>query len=261
MNQYSGSDEDDESSVEGAAADDSEITEDLNNLALDDELYCVACNKFFNSESSKLNHEGSKKHKQNVELLKSEMMEEEEQFRQQPGEVDENRNPEVEEAEEEVKSEEDLDEKPVKSKGKKSKKKSKKVVNYEDDDELKIENGDVHVEDTEEVVTKLVSSEDEDWSNNKKGKKSKAKVKTKVDKVKDEAADEVEVTPIKPATESDKDDDETESSSVEHRCATCNEKFPSKNKLFNHLKKTNHSIYLKSEKVVKPTEVSKKKKK
>ena len=31
---------------------------------------------------------------------------------------------------------------------------------------------------------------------------------------------------------------------VEHKCVTCKQEFPSKNKLFDHLKKTGHSVYL-----------------
>lgn len=42
-----------------------------------DDLYCVACNKFFKTEKSFANHERSKKHIENAALLKSYMVEEE----------------------------------------------------------------------------------------------------------------------------------------------------------------------------------------
>lgn len=42
-----------------------------------DDLYCVACNKFFKTEKSFANHERSKKHIENAALLKSHMVEEE----------------------------------------------------------------------------------------------------------------------------------------------------------------------------------------
>lgn len=45
-----------------------------------DLLYCVACNKKFNSLNAFQNHELSKKHKQNVELVKKTMTEEENNF-------------------------------------------------------------------------------------------------------------------------------------------------------------------------------------
>ncbi len=44
----------------------------------DDNLFCVACNKAFKSSKSYGNHEKSKKHKENVELLKKHMKEEDE---------------------------------------------------------------------------------------------------------------------------------------------------------------------------------------
>lgn len=42
-----------------------------------DDLYCVACNKFFRTEKSFANHERSKKHVENAALLKTAMVEEE----------------------------------------------------------------------------------------------------------------------------------------------------------------------------------------
>lgn len=44
------------------------------------ELFCVACNKLFKSGKSFQNHEKSKKHKENVELLKKSMKNEDENF-------------------------------------------------------------------------------------------------------------------------------------------------------------------------------------
>ena len=46
----------------------------------DESLLCVACDKAFKSAKSFLNHERSKKHKQNVELLKRHMKEEDASF-------------------------------------------------------------------------------------------------------------------------------------------------------------------------------------
>lgn len=50
--------------------------EDGESLEEENELYCVACDKSFKSEKSFQNHEGSKKHKKNVELLKQHMKDE-----------------------------------------------------------------------------------------------------------------------------------------------------------------------------------------
>ncbi|XP_050520123.1 dnaJ homolog subfamily C member 21 [Daktulosphaira vitifoliae] len=40
-------------------------------------LYCVACNKVFKTEKAFQNHENSKKHKENIELIKTEMLNDE----------------------------------------------------------------------------------------------------------------------------------------------------------------------------------------
>lgn len=45
-----------------------------------DELYCVACNKSFTNESSMENHRASKKHNDNIEKLRLEMLDENEAF-------------------------------------------------------------------------------------------------------------------------------------------------------------------------------------
>lgn len=53
-----------------------EFNDDSDDSDLDD-LYCVACNKFFRTEKSFANHERSKKHIENAALLKNHMVEEE----------------------------------------------------------------------------------------------------------------------------------------------------------------------------------------
>ena len=55
-------------------SDDEEEEEDDDEF--DESLYCVACDKSFKAEKSFQNHEKSKKHKENIELLKKHMKEE-----------------------------------------------------------------------------------------------------------------------------------------------------------------------------------------
>lgn len=261
LNQYSDS--------EGEASDVEDIEDGIEDCDLngseevyEDALYCVACNKFFNSESAKLNHEASKKHTKNMELLKTEMNAEEEIHQQKQKLADELKDPETETGDEDVAEAEEAQ--PAKKpKGKKSKKKNKKVVNYEDSDsehELKVV-ADDKVEEfpvVEEILLKA-SDEDDDWSNSKKAKKSKTKGKVKNEKSKpSENEPSVEELPVPMPTPSEPQADDD---STEHRCATCKELFPSKNKLFAHLKKTNHSIYLKEAKGKVAEKVSLKKKK
>lgn len=243
LNQYADSDDD------ASEVDDLEETLDECNLSeeevFDDELYCVACNKFFNSDSAKLNHEASKKHKQNIELLKSQMNAEEEIYQQ-------TNSPEVDAAEDhqsdhsDVAEEKEPELEPAKkSKGKKSKKKNKKVINFDDSDAEPEEI-------VQEVVENLVvepepvqSDDANDWSSSKKSKKTKSKGKSKNEKVKPAEPEEAPIETVK-SSESVPPEapEEPENDSSEHRCATCRDIFPSKNKLFAHLKKTNHSIYL-----------------
>lgn len=260
LNQYSNS--------EGEASDE-DIEDGLENCDLngseevyEDALYCVACNKFFNSESAKLNHEASKKHTKNMELLKSEMNAEEETHQLKLAE--ELKDPETETGDEDVVEAEEAQ--PVKKpKGKKSKKKNKKVVNYEDSDAEHEHDLEVVADDkaeeipVEEEIPSKASDEDDDWSNSKKAKKSKTKGKVKNEKPKpSEIEPSVEELPVPLPTSSEP---QAEDDSTEHRCATCREVFPSKNKLFAHLKKTNHSIYLKEAKGKAAEKVSSKKKK
>ena len=237
MNQYSGSDDDEEDS-----SDVDDVQEGVENCELsgeedvfNDDLYCVACNKFFNSDSSKLNHEGSKKHRQNIELLKAEMNAEEEKFQENVEEEN------LVVAEESVEDDEDETEPVVKSKGKKSKKKNKKNFNF-DEEVVKDESSDEKQEEAPVLETKLIESDNEDdWSSNKKAKKTKVKGKSKIEKPK--PVEPVEEKIVEPTIEPKATEDVT-STEPDLRCATCKEIFSSKNKLFNHLKKTNHSIYL-----------------
>lgn len=243
MNQYSDSEYAD-SEVDEHEAEEKDFEPTQGEEIFQDDLYCVACNKFFNSESAKLNHEASKKHKQNTELLKAEMNSEESIYQQNleaersiDAELSGN---EVNEAEVGDSNEEELVEDPVKkSKGKKSKKKNKKIVSYEES-EYVLEKSGEDVKD-EAVLTndvKLVEPDD-DWSSSKKPKKSKTKSRSKADNNKTTPPELEKLETLSIDHEASEEGEPNE-----HRCATCNGTFPSNNKLYAHLKKTNHSIYL-----------------
>lgn len=315
LNQY---DDDSESSSDETSQIDEELENcDLNDENYDDELYCVACNKFFMNEATKVNHDSSKKHKFNLELLQAEMSNEESNFQKQNVEVVQE-NAEKDEDDDEVLDEEEEVEIVKKSKGKKSKKKNKKVFNYDDDtdeeevvaenietpgeevileEEVKKESSEDElwdnnkkgkksktkktkpesskltveptVKETDEEVTlkkevKIESSDDEKWNNSKKGKKSKAK-KTKPEssklKVESKESDEDDVPKIdvKKKVKPDSDDEDEEQDN-DLSCVTCHQLFTSKNKLFTHLKKTNHSVFVDKLKAEKPEKNSRRKK-
>ncbi|CAO1358660.1 unnamed protein product [Diamesa hyperborea] len=318
LNQY---DDDSESSSDEISQIDEDLENcDLNDENYDDELYCVACNKFFMNESTKINHDSSKKHKFNLELLQAEMSNEESNFQMQNAEVVQ----ENDEKDDEVLDEEEEEEVEIvkKSKGKKSKKKNKKVFNYdantdEEEEVFAAENIETPGEEVilEEEVKKE-SSEEELWDNNKKGKKSKTKkpksesskltveptlketdeeltskqeaniessddefknnnkkskkskakkTKPESSKLKVEAKDsdeedypKVDVKKkVKPVSDDDDEEQDNELS-----CVTCHQLFTSKNKLFTHLKKTNHSVFIsdKFKAVEKPEKNSRRKK-
>lgn len=229
-NEYTESDNDDDDDDLEENMENCEIKSEDEEDIVDDELYCVACNKYFNSEKSKSNHDGSKKHRQNLELLKAEMNQDEENFQQNNG-IDEDL---IDEEEEEV----EVIEKP---KNKKSKKKSKTPIQLNESDK-----------EEEKASIDLIpsdSDDDENWSKTNGNKKGKKAVKTDVSNKNNKKKNKVEEISLKEGklemkTSESLDNDNLIKTDNSQRCATCNQNFPSKNKLFTHLKATNHSIYL-----------------
>ncbi|KAL9913018.1 dnaJ homolog subfamily C member 21 isoform 1-T2 [Glossina fuscipes fuscipes] len=203
-----------------------------------DDLYCVACNRAFTNENAFANHETSKKHRENLGKLKAEMQNEE-NLHQNNGRKKEEE--EVELTDEQLKP-------PNRSrKGKKGAKKSKtSIITLEgQDDENKF--GEEELEKDENGT-----DTDESWGNaNKKGgRKNKNKQKACKDQTAKQTAIPSCVSPAvtkNEAKETNHSNGLTNSESHEkilHICAICQANFESKNKLFAHLKLTNHSVYL-----------------
>lgn len=261
-------DEDESDAVDdadGDGVDEEEIADhsDAEAELIDDELYCVACNKFFNSESSKKNHDASKKHRTNVELLRKQMQKDEENFKQSSDTKLEDDKEDVEM----INSEEECIE-ILEKKSKKSKKKKMQLKDHKS-------NSDEEVEDLAELLdTTEISSmpidekveEEDDWSTDKKPKKVKSNQNqnNKEKRTKAKKKTEIEDQPDQPSSSSRELNDaklsNTEPSDEENRCATCGQSFPSKNKLFDHLKKTKHSVYLGDKKVDAPKKAQRKNK-
>ena len=65
--------EEDESEAENAENDSDDD--------FDNDLYCIACDKLFKKEKALRNHENSKKHKENIEMLKQHLLDEDEEMR------------------------------------------------------------------------------------------------------------------------------------------------------------------------------------
>uniref|UniRef100_A0A1A9ZNE5 DnaJ homolog subfamily C member 21 n=1 Tax=Glossina pallidipes TaxID=7398 RepID=A0A1A9ZNE5_GLOPL len=210
-----------------------------------EDLYCVACNRGFKNENAFANHETSKKHRENLGKLKAEMQNEED--------VHQNSGRRGEEEEEVDQTDADLKPPNRSRKSKKEAKKSKtSVITLEgQDDENREKFG------KEELEKSLEKNEngtdtDESWGNaNKKGgRKNKNKQKASKGQTIKQTAISSCVSPAvtkNEAKETNHSNGLTNDESHEktlHICATCQANFESKNKLFVHLKLTNHSVYL-----------------
>ncbi len=197
-----------------------------------DHLYCVACNKSFKNESSKSNHDTSKKHLSNIERLKREMLEEDANYR---GNESEDENDDLNDSDE---SEENRPVKPVK-KSKKSKKKNRVIVESEPEPEPEIE------EPQPENVAEPEKTDEEKVEVIEKPRKS---AKAKRQKRNEQLNNSVKVPESSSESKADID--------TAHVCVTCKSNFDSKNKLFTHLKKTNHGVYIPKETTAQPQPVT-----
>lgn len=189
-----------------------------NESDLDDTLYCEACNRLFKDENSYKNHLSTKKHKANVILLEIQNSNDVED--EPETQTNENNHvPESDPVEDDVPS-------GKKRKGKNKKKIVSRVSESSEPDHAP----------TTSLGMKETPDENFTWDEGcKKSKKGKGKGKKSSNTTKTEAPPPPERVTIQ----------ETSSPlTQEHKCATCNNNFPSKNKLFNHLKQSGHSVYL-----------------
>ncbi|KAM6034898.1 dnaJ homolog subfamily C member 21 isoform 2-T2 [Theristicus caerulescens] len=201
-----------------------------------DGLYCPACDKLLKTEKAMKNHEKSKKHREMVALLRQQLEEEEGKF---PVSLDDANGIHT-------KEEEETEDMPKQKLSKKQRKKQKTMMTYEDSfdksaDEETVEQKEVPCVDkdsgsAEELVNdgqRCAVSED-------------ASTTEDVGQV-DEAKTEAKST--KPKGKKAKDAKKSAKASSEHpttnevpiHCVTCNCAFPSRNKLFEHLKATGHA--------------------
>ncbi|XP_035523881.1 dnaJ homolog subfamily C member 21 isoform X1 [Morone saxatilis] len=203
-----------------------------------DDLYCPACDKSFKSDKAMKNHEKSKKHREMVALLRQQLEEEEESLGLNL-DGKERRDEEHKQEEEEEEEEEEEDDKPRQklSKKQKRKKKQQKVVHQSAPKEEEGEEKPVLTTREEDAPEKSADTtepeEQEDLPPTEvktpgkpKGKKGgKDKPKNVKSNTGGEQFPEKEVT---------------------LHCVTCNNEFPTRNKLFDHLKTTGHASALSS---------------
>lgn len=244
-----------------------------------DDLYCVACNKAFKNVLSFENHESSKKHRENTERLRKQMQEDDEQYRDESDNLsNENDENDLAKADSEIASDAGAasgaaattSDPPPKKPNKKSKKSKKRNTQpthkITDDSDTEHELADVK-DSIANVAIGGVSDADKDaWSDDgggKKKKKAKNKKSTKKSTPQADGGDSVEqngdiTAPSTTKGAGNKKGKKTidavnatatasklnNSTDVDHTCVTCHSIFQSKNKLFTHLKKTNHGVYI-----------------
>ncbi|KAM6224826.1 dnaJ homolog subfamily C member 21 [Rhynchocyon petersi] len=229
------SDEGDLEEQEPRDGQDGKDSDEAEDAELYDDLYCPACDKSFKTEKAMRNHEKSKKHREMVALLKQQLEEEEEKFS----------GPQTDENTLNASSEEEVEDSPKQKLSKKQKKKKQKAAqSYDDnfnesgDEPIKVdpENTNLNQDGAKELgdsspenvsVTETTKPCDDPKNETKSVPKPKGK------KAKDPKR------PVKvPA--------EPQTMDVLISCTTCHDEFPSRNKLFEHLKATGHARALSS---------------
>nr|XP_006199718.1 dnaJ homolog subfamily C member 21 [Vicugna pacos] len=212
--------------LDGKESDEGEDTE------LYDDLYCPACDKSFKTEKALRNHEKSKKHREMVALLKQQLEEEEANFS----------GPQTDENSLNANSEEEMEDALKQKLSKKQKKKKQKPAQSYDDNfnengtgegvKIDLEDNKLNQDSAKELgdgpqenvaLTETVKLCDDTKSEAKSVPKPKGKKAKDVKK-------SVKVH-AEPQTVSD----------VLISCTTCHSEFPSRNKLFDHLKATGHA--------------------
>ncbi|XP_075899830.1 dnaJ homolog subfamily C member 21 isoform X2 [Nelusetta ayraudi] len=202
-----------------------------------DDLYCPACDKSFKSDKAMKNHEKSKKHREMVALLRQQLEQEDETLgsNQNGGEEgEENKQEEEEEEEEEDKPRQKL------SKKQKRKKKQQKAGNSpqveEEQGELVEEDKPRPAANEEEAPQESTDPPEAEKANEPPS--TELKSSSGKPKGKKGGKDKPKNVKSNPAGE------QTEESEVILHCVTCNHEFPTRNKLFDHLKSSGHASAL-----------------
>ncbi|KFM68197.1 DnaJ-like protein subfamily C member 21, partial [Stegodyphus mimosarum] len=228
-----------ESVLDNTFGNDSNEPVDEENIDCNEELYCVACEKDFRSAKAMKNHENSKKHKENVALLKF-MMEEEEAMENSNTaengiEEEDDNTSKMSDSDENVSSEALLDELIKSSTKSKKKKKKNRVSVLEPEESI-----DLSTLDSEMNKIKI----EDDLSNDSQKDILKENAEENL------AAKSEPIRKKKEKIRKDANSSNAVSSVVEEKtekpstlCETCNTTFKSRNKLFEHLKESGHAVY------------------
>ncbi|XP_059472105.1 dnaJ homolog subfamily C member 21 [Neocloeon triangulifer] len=224
-------------------------------------MFCVACNKSFKTDKAFANHENSKKHKENVALLKVTMQEEEVEFQsEEVKESDATADDDEDLVEvgyeilqEEDDAEEVQEEAAAAPSSKKKKNKKKQTAR------VRLDSSDVVAEDLEEIGISKKQRRKKDAQ----AKQSKPPVESDGAEANGEVAsanipvDEDEEQPekvpppklkgkkAKLAKKAERGEkiacEESMEVDTDLTCLTCKSTFPTRNKLFDHFKRTGHA--------------------
>ncbi|XP_062575627.1 dnaJ homolog subfamily C member 21-like [Saccostrea cucullata] len=219
-----------------------------------DELFCVACNKAFKSEKAFVNHEKSKKHKENVAALQEDMRREDEDLvGVDPNIPGVGEDPDIESPEEES---------PSKQKLSKKQKKKKKQQNLIPQD----------VEDLNNIVDNLelndapAKQSTKSKKERRKEKEARMREEKEAEKALNQESQEEDrllnqepesaaerlagtgpedISTSKPVSSTEstnrKGKNKTQAD-LEMKCNVCQEVFPTRNKLFTHIKEQGHAL-------------------
>ncbi|XP_063996937.1 dnaJ homolog subfamily C member 21 isoform X2 [Pogoniulus pusillus] len=229
-----GSDHEDEADKQEMKGIEDNLNDETAEAEFVDGLYCPACDKLLKTEKAMKNHEKSKKHREMVALLRQQLEEEEEKF---PVSLDYTDGTCT-------KEDEETEEMPKQKLSKKQRKKKKTMMTYEDSSDKSA--------DEETVEQKEVPRVDKDLAEELVNDGQRCAVSEDTSATEgvaqvNEAKSEVKST--KPKGKKAKDAKKSAKASSEHpathevpiHCVTCNCAFPSRNKLFEHLKATGHA--------------------
>ncbi|KAK2819261.1 hypothetical protein Q5P01_024822 [Channa striata] len=198
-----------------------------------DDLYCPACDKSFKSDKAMKNHEKSKKHREMVALLRQQLEEEEDSLGLNLDKMEgrEEESEQEEEVEEEGKPRQKL------SKKQKRKKKQQKVLNQCPLEEEEEEKPTLSTCD-EDAPKKSVDAIEPENEDNLPPTEVKSSVKTKGKK----GGGKDKQKNVKLNTGGD----QCPEKEANLCCVICNNEFPTRNKLFDHLKTSGHATALSS---------------
>ncbi|NWI85554.1 DJC21 protein, partial [Pitta sordida] len=202
-----------------------------------DHLYCPACDKFLKTERIMKNHEKSKKHREMVALLRQQLEDEEGKFSVSFDGVDGNN----------TKEEEETEDMPKQKLSKKQRKKQKTMKIYMDSFD---QSADEDVVEQKEVPSMdKVNASAEELVNDGQKYSLPEDTSTTVDVSQENEIKSEAESSTKPKGKKAKDAKKSAKVSSENptvnevflQCVTCSCKFSSRNKLFEHLKATEHA--------------------